>query len=109
MSLKPISRAAAMDLAMEILSKKKLKFSKAHINRILREKTEDGTRLRWFWSVPVRTGCGDAFMIVDRDNTFGDMLMTALDQYPQTRSAGNVPVVSEENLLAPEAHGWRSA
>jgi hypothetical protein len=104
MSLKPISRADAMELAMQILSEKKLKFSKAHINRILRDKTEDGTRLRWFWSVPVRTGGGDGLMIVDRDGTFGDMLMTALDQCPPTRRQGNVPVVSEENLLAPGAH-----
>ena len=104
MSLKPISRAVALDLAMQVVSEKKLKISRSHINRILRDKTADGKRLRWFWSVPVRNGYGNGLMIVDRDGTFGDMLLTALDKCPPQRSRGNVPRVSEENLLAPGAH-----
>lgn len=99
--MKPIPFEKAMDKAEEICRKNKIKVSKEWLKRLLREKTEDGKALRWFWSVPIPTGGRIGCMIVDKDGTFESLLLTALSKKPYVRKAGNIPVVHEENLRPP--------
>jgi hypothetical protein len=90
----------AVDRANEVLSSAKIKVPKAHLLRVLRQRNSNGEELAHFWSVPIQTGGGKGLCIVDRGD-FNEELLAAVKAQPPTRRAGNMPVLTPDNIRPP--------